>query len=78
MLKQGCATAFERLEIDGSAESNTRVSALMRTIDGSEWLSNPDLEVVEVRDDRNDGVRSSEFTVYAQQVSMTDEAEELE
>ena len=38
-----------RVEMVGVAESNTRVSALMRNIDKSEWLTNPDLEVVEVK-----------------------------
>lgn len=70
-----------RLEIKGNAESNTRVSAFMRNIDKSKWLTQSDLEVVEVRDsgpksgkgtaaDRQDELagRSSEFTVYANQV----------
>ena len=69
----------QRLEIAGAAESNTRVSALMRNIDESEWLSNPDLEVVEVRRGRDgDGIRASEFTVFAKQVSPKTEAEEGE
>ncbi len=34
---------------DGVAQSSTRVSAFMRNIDGSEWMRNPDLEVVAVR-----------------------------
>lgn len=56
-----------RLEINGSAESNTRVSALMRNIDKSDWLSSPDLEVVEVKSANSDsGRRASEFTVFAQ------------
>jgi len=55
-----------RLEIIGSAESNTRVSALMRNIDSSDWLSSPDLEVVEVKSRTGDsGRRASEFTVFA-------------
>jgi len=55
-----------RLEIVGSAESNTRVSALMRNIDASDWLSDPDLEVVEVKPGTADnGQRASEFTVFA-------------
>jgi len=54
-----------RLEIVGTAESNTRVSALMRNIDKSEWLSSPDLEVVEVKTATGSGRRASEFTVYA-------------
>jgi type IV pilus assembly protein PilN len=67
-----------RLEIVGSAESNTRVSALMRNIDGSEWMTNPDLEVVEVKTtERGDGTRASVFTVFANQASL-DEEEEME
>jgi type IV pilus assembly protein PilN len=75
-----------RLEIKGDAESNTRVSAFMRNIDKSKWLTQPDLEVVEVRDagarqKKNTGPvetgefagRSSQFTVYANQVTVTDE-----
>jgi len=37
-----------RLNLVGAAESNTRVSAFMRNIDGSAWMTRPDLEVVEV------------------------------
>ena len=75
-----------RLEIKGDAESNTRVSAFMRNIDKSKWLTQPDLQVVEVRDTgakpkKGEGPvetgqfagRSSQFTVYASQVSTTDE-----
>jgi type IV pilus assembly protein PilN len=75
-----------RLEIKGDAESNTRVSAFMRNIDKSKWLTQPDLEVVEVRTAGTRGRkstgpvetgefagRSSQFTVYANQVSVTDE-----
>ncbi len=55
-----------RLEIVGSAESNTRVSALMRNIDTSDWLGSPDLEVVEVKPGAaGSGRRASEFTVFA-------------
>ena len=65
------------LEMIGAAESNTRGSALMRNIDKSEWLSDPDLEVVEVKTDRQgrrgDGARFSEFTVFAKQVSQPGE-----
>lgn len=64
-----------RLEIKGRAESNTRVSALMRNIDKSGWLKEPDLDVVEVKAASGRGkadataARSSEFTVFANQVS---------
>jgi type IV pilus assembly protein PilN len=62
-----------RLEVRGAAESNTRVSAFMRRIEESDWLTNPDLEVVEVKRGRNaEGSRASEFTVFARQESPLD------
>jgi type IV pilus assembly protein PilN len=62
-----------RLEIQGTAESNTRVSAFMRNISKSEWLESPDLKVVEVKDGDGRGGRASEFTVFAQQVQTQEE-----
>jgi type IV pilus assembly protein PilN len=70
-----------RLEIVGTAESNTRVSVLMRNIDKSEWLSSPDLEVVEVKtSSTGSGRRASEFTVYAKTLMLkkSDQQEEEE
>ncbi len=68
-----------KIEIKGAAESNTRVSALMRNIDKSGWLKDPDLEVVEVKAPKSktevSGPRASEFTVIAKQVSAKDEEE---
>jgi type IV pilus assembly protein PilN len=80
----------KRIEIRGDAESNTRVSAFMRNLDKSEWFTQPDLEVVEVREAggrAKKGVpqetgefagRSSQFVVYANQESVTDDAEVAE
>lgn len=68
-----------RLEMVGLAESNTRVSALMRNIDKSEWLTQPDLEVVEVKSvgGRGDqGPKASEFTVFARTIAQPGEEEE--
>jgi Tfp pilus assembly protein PilN len=48
------------------AQSSTRVSSFMRNIDGSEWLRNPELEVVKTTKDKGPG---SNFTLYADQVS---------
>jgi type IV pilus assembly protein PilN len=66
-----------KVEIKGAAESNTRVSALMRNIDKSVWLKDPDLEVVEVKTPKGKvdtaAPRASEFTVIAKQVSAKDE-----
>lgn len=64
----------QRIEIKGLAESNTRVSALMRNIDKSGWMKDPDLEVVEVKADKRsgvEGIKASEFKVFAKQVSMS-------
>ncbi|HEY3785461.1 MAG TPA: PilN domain-containing protein [Steroidobacteraceae bacterium] len=55
-----------RLKFDGVAQSSTRVSSFMRNIDSSEWLRNPELEVVQTTKDNGPG---SNFTLYADQVS---------
>ncbi len=70
----------QRLELVGAAESNTRVSALMRNIDGSDWLSRPDLEVVEVKALTRgpDGQRASEFKVFATTETGVEEEEVIE
>jgi len=44
----------KRLAIEGRAESNARVSALMRTLDRSDYFSEPKLEVIEA--DKVDGI----------------------
>ncbi|MCC7257175.1 MAG: PilN domain-containing protein [Gammaproteobacteria bacterium] len=68
------------IELRGAAESNTRVSALMRNIDKSGWLKEPDLEVVEVKPatGKTDAAapRASEFTVIAKQASAGTEEED--
>lgn len=64
-----------RIEIKGSAESNTRVSAFMRNIDKSEWLEMPELQVVEVKSNRQ-GSRLSEFTIYARSVRIKTNGED--
>jgi len=67
--------ASERIEISGTAQSSTRVSALMRNIDGSDWLRDPGLDVVQTV--LNGAARNAQFTIFAQQVSMNDEEELL-
>lgn len=57
----------KRLEIKGVAQSSTRVSALMRNIDASEWMENPDLEVVETK---RGTALGSDFTLFATQVGV--------
>jgi type IV pilus assembly protein PilN len=62
-----------RIELRGTAQSSTRVSALMRNIDGSEFLRDPGLDVVETVTSGVD--RNSQFRLFAQQVSMANPAE---
>ena len=54
-----------RVEIRGVAQSSTRVSALMRQIDSSEWLDDPEVERVETT--QSGASRQSEFVVYLKQ-----------
>jgi type IV pilus assembly protein PilN len=54
-------------EIRGVAQSSTRVSALMRNIDSSEWLADPALRIVESKD--RDGGKGADFTLFATQRS---------
>ena len=56
----------KKFKFDGVAQSSTRVSSFMRNLDGSDWLRNPELEVVQTGKDKQPG---SNFTLYAQQVS---------
>ena len=63
-----------RVEIRGVAQSSTRVSALMRQIDSSEWLSDPEVERVETK--QAGSSRQSEFVVYAKQVRSGSDAED--
>ena len=62
-----------RIEMRGIAQSSTRVSALMRNIDDSEFLRDPALDVVETVTSGID--RNSQFKLFAQQVSMATPAE---
>lgn len=54
----------KRIQIKGVAESSTRVSAFMRNIDGSDWLQDPSLEIVETK---GAGDAGASFTLYANQ-----------
>jgi type IV pilus assembly protein PilN len=62
----GVKQTDKKFKFEGVAQSSTRVSSFMRNIDGSEWLRNPELEVVQTGKDK---VPGSNFTLYADQVS---------
>jgi type IV pilus assembly protein PilN len=55
----------DHLKFTGVAQSSTRVSAFMRNIDHSQWLTNPSLEVIET----SKGAFGSSFTLDAQESS---------
>ena len=63
-VQQISAGANKRLKFDGVAQSSTRVSSFMRNIDASEWLRNPELEVVQTS--KGPG---SNFTLTADEVT---------
>ena len=54
----------KQLTITGVAESNGRVSAYMRNIDASAWMSTPKLKVIETRQGT---LRSNNFTLTTSQ-----------
>ena len=62
----GLKQTGNRVELRGVAESSTRVSALMRQIDASDWLMDPEVDKVETTQSGNS--RQAEFVVYAKQV----------
>ena len=64
----------EQLIIKGVAESNGRVSAYMRNIDTSDWMSTPRLKVIETK---KGTLRSSTFTVETSQ-SLPDDKKDKE
>ncbi len=55
-----------KLKFEGVAQSSTRVSSFMRNIDSSDWLKNPELEVVQTSKSSGPG---SSFTLTADQIS---------
>jgi len=67
-VKQNAA----KLKFEGVAQSSTRVSSFMRNIDGSDWLRNPELEVVQTAKS-NPG---SSFTLTADEVSNAANADD--
>jgi type IV pilus assembly protein PilN len=59
------------VQVQGVAQSSTRVSALMRQIDASDWLTDPDVEKVETTD-QGPG-RKAEFVVNLKQIRQEED-----
>ncbi|MCC7463204.1 MAG: PilN domain-containing protein [Gammaproteobacteria bacterium] len=56
-----------KFKLEGVAQSSTRVSTFMRSIAASQWLRNPELEVVEARKGNTLG---NSFVLYAEQIPL--------
>jgi type IV pilus assembly protein PilN len=68
LTQQGSKVAFE-----GQAQSNARVSSMMRGIDDSEWLNKPRLDFIESKEKTGTGY--SHFKLSADQVAQSGEEE---
>jgi len=53
------------ITVQGIAQSNARISTYMWNIEKSQWLTNPNLQVIQTSD--KDGTRISKFVLTAQQ-----------
>jgi type IV pilus assembly protein PilN len=62
-----------QVEVTGIAQSSTRVSALMRQIDRSKWLSDPDVVKVETTD--QGPARQARFIVTLKQVGSVNDGD---
>jgi type IV pilus assembly protein PilN len=60
----------QRIEIKGVAQSSTRVSSFMRSLAASEWLKDPELDVVE---NKKGNALGSDFTLSVRQVTTVDD-----
>jgi type IV pilus assembly protein PilN len=68
----GITQTGNRLRFEGIAQSSTRVSAFMRNIDGSNYLKNPELEVVKTE---KSAAAGATFVLYADQSGAPAEAD---
>jgi type IV pilus assembly protein PilN len=68
-LKQTSGTS---MALVGVAQSNARVSALMRNFAASEWFADPELEVINVK--QRGGDRVSEFSLRVKNVAKKEAA----
>jgi len=66
LQQKGVGITFE-----GEAQSNARVSSMMRNIDGSKWLEKPNLEFIESKEKTGTGY--SHFKLTASQVAQAGE-----
>lgn len=56
-----------KLELHGVAQSNARISALMRNLDASDWFTAPELQIINVKE--RGGDRFSDFSLRVKQAA---------
>jgi type IV pilus assembly protein PilN len=59
----------KNISLAGVAQSNARISALMRNLDSSDWFANPNLDVINVTQEGGD--RVSKFTLRVSQADTS-------
>lgn len=57
----------QTITLDGFAQSNARISALMNNLDSSDWFTNPDLDIIRISP--TGGARYSKFSLKVKQES---------
>ncbi len=62
------------LTLTGEAESNARVSSYMRNLNDSEWLKEPNLEIIEIKDKKV--TRISSFVLTVKQANTNNSEDE--
>lgn len=60
--------------LQGVGQSNARVSNYMQNLDGSDWLADPSLQVIQVKDDG--GVRVSNFALTVKEENPGGQSED--
>ena len=70
------STKGKTISISGIAESNNRVSSLMRRLDASDWLANPNLDKVKAAPQYGDQATTFNLTVKLQLPKTGDESAE--
>jgi type IV pilus assembly protein PilN len=71
----GMTQRGSKVELRGIAQSSTRVSALMRQVDASPWMMDPEVDRVETTS--KGASRQAEFIVYVKQEHRRDASEDL-
>jgi type IV pilus assembly protein PilN len=69
-------TKDKRISVTGIAESNNRVSSLMRRLDASDWLANPNLDKVKAAPKYGDQANTFNLSVSVKAPAYTDQSGE--